>query len=79
MPTTTIAQPPFTYITFSFFLFNLIQKNCSLSLNVESIIFFLALSFLGFFCLLVFCVFELLLFLFFSTLVLQLQQEQQQP
>jgi hypothetical protein len=47
-------------------------------LNVESGKNFLALSFLGFFCLLVSRVLKLLL-LFFSTLVLQLQQEQQQP
>ncbi len=62
------------YILFPFFLFNLIKKNCSLSLNVESgrfflvSLYFLAFSFLGFFYLLVSCVFELLLLLLFLLL-----------
>jgi hypothetical protein len=69
MLTSAITQPPFTYITFYFLLFNLILENYSLSLNVESGKVLLALSFLGFFCLLVSCVLELLLFLFLFILL----------
>jgi hypothetical protein len=52
------------YILFPFFQFNLIIENYYLSLNVEGDNFFLALNFLGLFCLLVSCVLELLLFFF---------------
>jgi hypothetical protein len=69
MLTTAITWPPFTYTTFSFLFFNLILENCFMSLNVESDRFFLALSFLGFFCLLVSCVLELLLLLFLFLLL----------
>jgi hypothetical protein len=64
-----ITRPPFIYTTFSLLLFYsiLFLKNCSLLLNVESGRSFLALNFLGFFCLLVFCVLELLLLLPFYS------------
>jgi hypothetical protein len=46
-----------------------VWEHVTLSLNVESGRFFLALNFFGLFCLLVFCVFELLLFYFIFQLL----------
>jgi hypothetical protein len=69
MLATIITQPLFMYTMLSFLLFNLILEKCFLSLNDENDKFFLALNFLGFFCLLVSCVLELLLLLFLFLLL----------
>ncbi len=69
MFTTIITRPLFTYTTFSFILFNLILEFFFCSPNVESGRFFLALNFLGFFCLFVSCVLELLILLFLFILL----------